>query len=265
MSRIKNVFEILKKQNKKALIPFITAGYPETNITVPLMHALVKGGADIIELGIPFSDPMADGPVIQRASERALKNQVYLHNVLRYVQEFRQKNVNTPIVLMGYANPIERMGIENFVEQSHLSGVDGALIVDYPPEESERFISLMKARDMDVIFLLAPTSNEKRIKQVGKIATGYIYYVSLKGVTGSENLDLIQISSNIPLIKKHISIPISVGFGIRDKKIAKAVSRLVDGIVIGSKLIQVIENKEGIQIENSAEEFISDFRQALDE
>ncbi len=265
MSRIQKVFEVLKKQNKKALIPFITAGYPKVNITVPLMHALVKGGADIIELGIPFSDPMADGPVIQRASERALENHVNLPDVLRFVRDFRKENSNTPIVLMGYANPIERMGVENFVEKAYSSGVDGVLIVDYPLEESAHFVSLMRARDMDAIFLLAPTSSEERIKQTGKQATGYIYYVSLKGVTGSNNIDMSQLASNLSRIKKHIAIPVSVGFGIHDKNIARSVALLADGVVIGSKLIQVIENTNGIQTEQMAEKFISDMKAALNE
>ncbi len=265
MSRIEKVFETLKQQNKKALIPSITAGYPDVDVTVPLMQALVKGGADVIELGVPFSDPMADSPIIQRASEKALKNNVNLYDVFHYVREFRKENKNTPIVLMSYANPIEQIGIENFVKEAHSSNIDGVLVVDYPPEESLNLVSMMKTHNMDVIFFLASTSSEKRIKQIEKIATGYIYYVSLKGVMGSEKLDMTQVALHMSQIRKHISIPISIGFGIRDKKIAKEVAFLADGIIIGSGLIQVIENSEKKQMLHKVEEFVFDIRRALDE
>lgn len=265
MSRIKKIFSILKKQNKKALIPFITAGYPQREMTVPLMHALVKGGADIIELGIPFSDPMADGPIIQRASECAIKNGINLKDVFHFVREFRKKDFDTPVVLMGYANPVERMGMSSFVQEAASSGVDGVLIVDYPLEESADFMKLMKLHKMDLIFLLAPTSSEERIKKIGQHATGYIYYVSLKGVTGSANLNLNAVSTVMPLIKKYVRVPISIGFGIRDEKTAKAAGAFADGVIIGSQLIQVIENAEKNQEERAAEMFISRFRRALDE
>lgn len=264
MSRIQHTFAVLKEQNKKALIPFMTAGCPEPHMTVPLMHALVRGGADIIELGVPFSDPMADGPVIQRASEIALKNGVSLYDIFRFVATFRKDDPDTPVVLMGYANPVERMGIETFVQEAHRSGIDGVLIVDYPPEECEDFASLMKAHNMDTIFLLAPTSTEARMEKIGRIASGYIYYVSLKGVTGSASLNLDEVASAIPVIKKHVSIPVGVGFGIRDGETAKAIGSLSDGVVIGSRLIQVLENAEKNQEESDLEAFVADIRKALD-
>ncbi|MCL1887015.1 MAG: tryptophan synthase subunit alpha [Betaproteobacteria bacterium] len=264
MSRIQRTLTALKNKNKKALIPFITAGYPEPDITVALMHALVRGGADIIELGVPFSDPMADGPIIQRASEEALKNGISLRDIFHFVQQFREDDANTPVVLMGYANPVERMGLEKFVQKAHHSGVDGVLIVDYPPEECENFAALMKAHEMDVIFLLAPTSTEERMEKIGRIASGYVYYVSLKGVTGAASLNLDEVASAILAIRKHVSIPVGVGFGIRDGETAKAVGALADGVVIGSRLIQVLENAEKNRRESDLETFISGIRSALD-
>ncbi len=264
MSRIQKTFANLQKQNKKALVPFMTAGYPEADATVSLMHALVRGGADIIELGVPFSDPMADGPVIQRASELALKNGVSLRDIFRFAQDFRKDDDHTPIVLMGYANPIERMGVETFVREAHRSGIDGALIVDYPPEECEHFAALMKAHEMDTIFLLAPTSTEARMKQIGRIASGYVYYVSLKGVTGSASINPDEVAAAIPLIKKHVPIPVGVGFGIRDGETARAIGSLADGVVIGSRLIQVIENAKKNNINGDVEAFVSGIRKALD-
>ncbi|MDR0933954.1 MAG: tryptophan synthase subunit alpha [Burkholderiaceae bacterium] len=264
MSRIQPVFSGLKAKSRKALIPFITAGYPEPTATVPLMHALVRGGADIIELGVPFSDPMADGPVIQRASEIALKHGINLHDIFRCVRQFRETDPHTPVVLMGYANPVERMGLEVFVREAAQAGVDGALIVDYPPEECEAFAALMKAHDMDVIFLLAPTSTEARMEKIGKIASGYVYYVSLKGVTGSASLNADEVAAAIPVIKKHVSIPVGVGFGIRDGETARAVGALADGVVIGSRLIQVLENAEKGRETSDLEAFVGAIRKALD-
>jgi tryptophan synthase alpha chain len=265
MSRIQQTFNTLKNSNKKALIPFITAGYPEPESTVSLMHALVRGGADIIELGVPFSDPMADGLVIQRASEEALKKGTSLQDIFRFVQAFRKDDPDTPVVLMGYANPVERMGVETFVREAKRSGIDGVLIVDYPPEEGEDFAALMKAHDMDAIFLLAPTSTEERMKRVGRIASGYVYYVSLRGVTGSASLNTDEVASVIPLIKKHVSVPVGVGFGIRDGATAKAAGALADGVVIGSRLIQLLEQAEKNQAENDLEAFVSGIRKVLDE
>lgn len=264
MSRIQHTFDALKKQGKKALIPFITAGYPDVGSTVSLMHALVRGGADMIELGVPFSDPMADGPVIQRASEAALKNGVGLRDVLGFVQAFRQDDPDTPVVLMGYANPVERMGMEPFVREASRAGVDGVLIVDYPPEECEDFAALMQANGMDAIFLLAPTSTEARMERVGKLASGYVYYVSLNGVTGSASLNTGEVSLAIPRIKKHVHVPVGVGFGIRDAQTARAIGQFADGVIIGSRLIQVLEKAGKNQAEKELEGFVSGIRQALD-
>lgn len=264
MSRIKNTMAALAASNKKGLIPFITAGDPAPELTVPLMHALVGGGADVIELGMPFSDPMAEGPVIQRASERALKFGVGLRDVLQFVREFRQDNQKTPIVLMGYANPIEHMGVDAFITLAAEAGVDGVLVVDYPPEECEEFTSKMQQQGMDTIFLLAPTSTDERIAQVGKIASGYLYYVSLKGVTGAGNLDLDTVAAMIPRIRKHVKIPIGVGFGIRDGATAKAVSAVSDAVVIGSRIIQELENTPRENAVAAVKSFISGVRQALD-
>lgn len=264
MSRIQHTFGALQKQGKKALIPFITAGYPDADMTVALMHALVRGGADMIELGVPFSDPMADGPVIQRASEAALENGVSLRDVLDFVKAFRQDDPDTPVVLMGYANPVERMGMESFVRETSHSGVDGVLIVDYPPEECGDFAALMQENGMDVIFLLAPTSTEERMERVGKMASGYVYYVSLNGVTGSASLNTEEVSLAIPRIRKHVSVPVGVGFGIRDAQTARAVGQFADGVIIGSRLIQVLEKAGKNQAEGELEMFVSAIRHALD-
>jgi tryptophan synthase alpha chain len=265
MSRIKSTLAALAEKNRKGLIPFITAGDPAPELTVPLLHALVAGGADIIELGVPFSDPMADGPVIQRASERALANGVGMRQVLQFVQEFRATNQTTPIVLMGYANPIEHMGVQAFIAAAKQAGVDGVLVVDYPPEECQEFAAAMKENGLDPIFLLAPTSTEERIEQVGKIASGYVYYVSLKGVTGSGHLDLDAVASKMPVLKKHIQVPVGVGFGIRDGATAKAIASVSDAVVIGSRIIQELENTPREQAVQAVQTFIAGIRKALDE
>lgn len=265
MSRIQSTFAALAVQNKKGLIPFITAGDPAPELTVPLMHALVAGGADVIELGVPFSDPMADGPVIQRASDRALAHGVGLRNVLQFVREFRATNQATPVVLMGYANPIERMGASTFIQSAQEAGVDGVLVVDYPPEECEEFAAALQACGLDPIFLLAPTSTAERIEKVGTIASGYVYYVSLKGVTGSGNLDLDAVATMIPKIKQHVHVPVGVGFGIRDAASAKAVASVSDAVVIGSRIIQELEHTPRDQAVVAVQSFIAGIRQALDE
>jgi tryptophan synthase alpha chain len=265
MSRIQSTLTALAANNKKGLIPFFTAGDPAPELTVPLMHAMVAGGADIIELGVPFSDPMADGPVIQRASERALAKGVGLRQVLGFVREFRLSDSRTPVVLMGYANPIERMGVKSFVEAAKDAGVDGVLVVDYPPEECEEFAASMSEKGLDMIFLLAPTSTDERIAQVGKIASGYVYYVSLKGVTGSGALDLNAVAQMMPRIKKHIHVPVGVGFGIRDGATAKAVASVSDAVVIGSRIIQELENTPHDQAAQTVKSFIAGIRSALDE
>ncbi len=264
MSRIAATFDALKQQGRKALIPFVTAGDPDPALTVPLMHALACAGVDIIELGVPFSDPMADGPTIQRSSERALKHGVSLKHVLAFVAEFRQSNNHTPVVLMGYANPIEAMGYETFAARASGAGVDGVLVVDYPPEESRDLTTQLGARAIDPIFLLAPTSTEARIDQVALYARGYIYYVSLRGVTGAGHLDLAEIAQKIPQIRSRIKLPIGVGFGIRDAQTAQAVAKIADAVVIGSRLVQEIERSTRDQVLDNVSVLVKDIRSALD-
>ncbi|MCT9123532.1 tryptophan synthase subunit alpha [Cupriavidus gilardii] len=264
MSRIQTTFAALSAQGRKGLIPFITAGDPEPGLTVALMHALVEGGADVIELGVPFSDPMADGPVIQRASERALANGVSLTQVLGWVREFRQRDAATPVVLMGYANPIERMGEQAFAQVARDAGVDGVLVVDYPPEECESFAGLMREHGIDPIFLLAPTTTDARIAQVARVASGYLYYVSLKGVTGSGALDLDSVAARLPVIKRHANLPVGVGFGIRDAQTARAIASVADAVVIGSRLVQLLEEAPREQAVQSLRSFIAEIRTALD-
>jgi tryptophan synthase alpha chain len=268
MSRIDAAFATLKAQNRKALIPFVTAGFPFAQITPDLMHGMVEGGADVIELGVPFSDPSADGPVIQKAGDRALALGIGLVQVLGMVKTFRERNTTTPVVLMGYANPIERYdqkhGAGSFVRDASASGVDGVLVVDYPPEECEDFAAALRAHDMDLIFLLAPTSTPQRMAQVAKVASGYVYYVSLKGVTGAGTLDVAQVEDMLPRIREHVRIPVGVGFGIRDAETARAVGRAADAVVIGSKLIQLIENEPFERVIGVATHFMRGIRKALD-
>jgi len=264
MSRIPARFESLARERRKALIPYITAGDPHPSLTVPLMHALVEAGADILELGVPFSDPMADGPVIQRAGERALKHGVGLSGVLRFVQEFRKEDASTPIVLMGYANPVEAMGVDRFIAGARAAGVDGVIVVDYPPEECEQFAAAAKQAAIDPIFLLAPTSTEKRIAQVARVGSGYLYYVSLRGVTGAANLDFSEVSARIPAIRAATRLPIGVGFGIRDADSARRVAETADAVVIGSRIIQEIEAGSPDQAVARVKAFLKPIRQALD-
>lgn len=268
MSRIATRFAALRSEGRKALIPYVTAGDPFPEATVEILLALAEGGADVIELGVPFSDPMADGPVIQKASERALARGIGMREVLGYVRGFRAKNRHTPLVLMGYANPIERFdqreGKGAFVRTAAEAGVDGVLVVDYPPEECEAFAAQLKSREMDLIFLLAPTSTEARMAQVGRIASGYVYYVSLKGVTGAGHLDTAAVAEAVPRIRRHVAIPVGVGFGIRDAATAKAVGQVSDGVVIGSKLVQILENQTRDNAAAAARAFMADIRQALD-
>lgn len=264
MSRIQAIFERLARSRRKALIPFITAGDPAPDQTVPLMHALVAAGADVIELGVPFSDPMADGPVIQRSSERALAHGVGLDRVLAMVGEFRKKNADTAVVLMGYANPIEAIGIEAFANEAQKAGVDGVLVVDYPPEESEAFAATVKRHGMDMIFLLAPTSTPERIERVAKLASGYIYYVSLTGVTGAGHLNVADVAARLKTIRGKTALPLGVGFGIRDAESARAIGAVADAVVIGSKIIQEMEAAgPGAAVER-ARAFIAGIRAALD-
>ena len=242
MSRIQSTFNALNAQKKAALIPYITAGDPHPKHTVNLMHTLVKHGADMIELGVPFSDPMADGPVIQRASERALAHRVGLSNVLEMVKEFRQTDQKTPIILMGYANPVEAIGTSVFADRAKDADVDGVITVDYPPEESEGFVKELRDREIDPIFLLAPTTEPSRADLILNQASGFVYYVSLKGVTGADNLDIEEVSKKVKDIKEKTSLPIGVGFGIRDAVTAKATAQIADAVVIGSRLVRVVED-----------------------
>jgi tryptophan synthase alpha chain len=264
MSRIQNTFALLAAQGRQALIPFITAGDPHPDLSLPLMRALVAGGADIIELGVPFSDPMADGPTIQRASERALVQGMTLRRVLALVNEFRQENAITPVVLMGYANPIEAYGVDAFARDAHEAGVDGVLVVDYPPEECAAFAAAMKAANIDPIFLLAPTSTEQRYAEVAQIGSGYIYYVSLKGVTGSGNLDLDEVARRIPLIRQMVGMPVGVGFGIRDAATAARIATMANAVVIGSRIIEEIENGTAEGAPQRVTVFLAGVRSAMD-
>ncbi len=264
INRIGSTFSNLQSQDRKALIPFITAGDPHPDTTVQLMHQLVQSGADIIELGVPFSDPMADGPTIQRSSERALKHHVNLNQVLGMVSEFRRKDTGTPVVLMGYANPIEAMGYEAFAVKAKASGVDGILIVDYPPEESVEWVQQLEHHGIDAIFLLSPTTPEARIEQVAKLAKGYIYYVSLKGVTGASHLDLQDVSAMVARLRQSITIPIGVGFGIRDGATAKAVADLADAVVVGSRIIEEIEQSSSAELLVNVGNFLHSLRKAVD-
>ncbi|MCW2310625.1 tryptophan synthase subunit alpha [Rhodoferax antarcticus] len=282
MSRIAATFSQLKAQGRKALIPFVTAGFPFADVTPELMHAFVAGGADVIELGVPFSDPSADGPVIQKAGDKALSFGIGLAQVLEMVRVFRTQNQTTPVVLMGYANPVERYNQTHgatkavagyaddtratspFVRDASAAGVDGMLVVDYPPEECLDFAAELKAHDMDLIFLLAPTSTDERMAQVAKIASGYVYYVSLKGVTGSGALDIDAVSAMLPRIRAHLSVPVGVGFGIRDAATARAIGKVADAVVIGSKIIQLIEPLPRDQVAATAQAFLRDIRTALD-
>ncbi len=258
-------FEQLRVAGRTALIPYVTAGYPERGTTVALMHRLVASGADVIELGVPFSDPMADGPVVQRASERALALGIGIHDVLGFVRDFRADDAETPVVLMGYANPIERMGIPAFLQAAAGAGVDGVLVVDYPPEESADFAAASRALGIDPIYLLAPTSGEERIDVVARLASGYVYYVSLRGVTGAGHLDTADVIAQLARIKARVTLPVGVGFGIRDAATARELAAHADAVVIGSRLIEVIDDGDPGQALARAGEFIAGIRHALDE
>jgi tryptophan synthase alpha chain len=268
MSRIESTFSALKAQGRKALIPYVTAGFPFADITPALMHGMVDAGADIIELGVPFSDPMADGPVIQKAGEKALGLGVGIVQVLDHVRDFRKRNSTTPVVLMGYANPVERYdqihGEGAFVRDAAAAGVDGVLIVDYPPEECEAFAASLRAHGMDLIFLLAPTSTDERMAQVARVASGYVYYVSLKGVTGSGALDTSAVEQMLPRIRQHVTIPVGVGFGIRDAATAQAIGKVADAVVIGSRIIQLIEDQEHAKVVPITIDFLRGIRKAMD-
>lgn len=268
MSRIAATFAHLKQQGRKALVPYLTAGFPSADITPELMHAMVAAGSDVIELGVPFSDPMADGPVIQRAGERALAQGVGMAQVFAMVREFRQRDDTTPVVLMGYANPVERYELTHgegaYARDAAAAGVDGLLIVDYPPEECEAFAAQLKAAGLDLIFLLAPTSTDERIRQVARVASGYVYYVSLKGVTGAGHLDTSAVDAALPRIRQHVKIPVGVGFGIRDAVTARAIGRVADAVVIGTRVIQIVEDQPRESAAQALSSFLREIRSALD-
>ena len=268
MSRISATLSALHADQRKALIPYIMAGFPNGHITPELMHGMVAAGADIIELGVPFSDPMADGPVIQKAGEAALRLNIGTAEVLDMVRTFRTQDANTPVVLMGYANPVEcydlKHGKDAFVKHAAAAGVDGVLIVDYPPEECEAFAATLRAHQMDLIFLLAPTSTDARMEQVARVASGYVYYVSLKGVTGAGHLDTAAVEAMLPRIRQHVHVPVGVGFGIRDAQTAKAISRVADAVVIGSRIIQLLEAAPKDQEIATVKDFLHGVREALD-
>ncbi|MEY2947492.1 MAG: Tryptophan synthase alpha chain [Pseudomonadota bacterium] len=268
MSRIEATFQQLKVTGRKALIPYVTAGFPFADVTPELMHAMVAAGADVIELGVPFSDPSADGPVIQKAGDKALAFGIGTSHVIDMVKTFRQTNTTTPVVLMGYANPIERYdlkhGKDGFIRDASAAGIDGVLVVDYPPEECVEFAAKLRAHNMDLIFLLAPTSTDQRMQQVADVASGYVYYVSLKGVTGSGALNTDEVEAMLPRIRQKVSIPVGVGFGIRDAQTAQTIAKVADAVVIGSKIIQLIENEPRDKVATVAGDFLRGVRQAMD-
>ena len=268
MSRLATTFAALAAQGRKALIPYLCCGDPFADATPSIMHGLVQGGADVIELGVPFSDPMADGPVIQRASERALARGIGMTQVLDVVRAFRRDEAATPVVLMGYANPVERHDLRHgpgaFVRDAAAAGVDGVLVVDYPPEECEGFAAQLRAAGLDLIFLLAPTSTDERMAEVGRLASGYVYYVSLKGVTGAGHLDTDAVARMLPRIRAHVQVPVGVGFGISDAATAQAVGRHADAVVIGSRLVQLLQEQTRDNAPLAAREFMAGIRAALD-
>ncbi len=266
MSRIARHFAQLAAQGRRALIPFITAGDPEPSVTVPLMHALVRAGADLIELGVPFSDPMADGPAIQRASERALAHHVSLDAVLHLVAAFRQTDLETPVVLMGYLNPIEAMGAAVFAERAKHCGVDGVLIVDLPPEEAGTLHAALTEHEIDPIFLLAPTSTPERIRTITEHARGFVYYVSLKGVTGASHLDVAEVGRRVAEIRRHTTLPVGVGFGIHDAASAASVAAIADAVIVGSALVRRIEAlaDDPSRIADDCAAFLTGLRSAMD-
>ncbi|MFQ5994723.1 MAG: tryptophan synthase subunit alpha [Acidiferrobacterales bacterium] len=267
MSRITQRFEALKGQGRKALVPFVTAGDPDPKLTVPLLHALAGAGADILELGVPFSDPMADGPVIQRASERALSNGVTLRGVLEMIRDFRSADSKTPIVLMGYLNPFEIMGYRQFAEAAATAGADGVITVDVPPEEATDFAEALRANDLDPIFLLSPTSSNPRIRLIAEAAGGFLYYVSLRGVTGASHLDVSAVASKLKAIRAQTTLPVGVGFGIHSPETAAAVAGFADAVVVGSALVKRIGDLVGQRdkILTEIPDFVASLRNAMDQ
>jgi len=267
MSRIQNRFAQLQREGRKALIPYLTAGDPNPDFTVPLMHAMVKAGADILELGVPFSDPMAEGPVIQHAMERALMHHVSLHQVIDMVAKFRTEDPTTPVLLMGYLNPVEVMGYQEFVNKAAAAGVDGVLLVDLPPEEAGELLQYARSQELDVVFLVAPTTTPQRIKAIAESSSGFVYYVSLKGVTGAGHLDTNQVQQRVAQIKAVTSLPVGVGFGIKDGASAKSIATVADAVVVGSSLVRLVEaNMPSLdQTRVAVAKLIEEMRQAMDE
>ena len=263
-NRIDVRLRALAVAGRTALVPYVTTGDPSLASTLPIMHALTSAGADIIELGVPFSDPMADGPVIQRASERALAQGVGLRDVLDVVRAFRAADAATPVVLMGYANPIEAMGVPAFIAGARDAGVDGVLVVDYPPEEAHEFAGLLGAAGIAPIFLLAPTTSDSRIAAIAQMARGYVYYVALTGVTGAAHLDTAQVTAKLAAIRQQINLPIGVGFGIRDAASAQAIAAHADAVVIGSRIIQEIESGPAAGAAARVGAWLAPIRAALD-
>lgn len=265
MSRIANCLAQLKQQDKKALVPYFVVGDPQLDVSVPMMHAMVEAGVNILELGVPFSDPMAEGPIIQLAHERALEHNVSLTDVLACVATFREKDTITPIVLMGYANPIEVMGYENFASRAEAAGVDGVLIVDMPPEEASDLVVALKKHQLDNICLIAPTTTPERIQLIANNASGYLYYVSLKGVTGSGNLDVQSVAEKVSVIKSITDLPICVGFGIKDAESAQKIAQFAEGAVVGSALVDRMANaKNTPEAIDNAKLFLCSLRDAID-
>ena len=264
MNLIDRVFTEQRAAGRTVLIPYVTAGDPSLAATATILDALVAAGADIIELGVPFSDPMADGPVVQRASERALAQHVSLADVLALASAFRRRHATTPLVLMGYANPIEAMGVATFADRARDAGVDGVIVVDYPPEEGAEFAALLRARAIAPIFLIAPTTPEARIERIAKLAAGYVYYVSLKGVTGAGHLDTRDVARKLDEIRRHVALPVGVGFGIRDAESARAIAAHADAVVIGSRIINEIESGPAAEAPLRVAAFTTMIREALD-
>lgn len=266
MSRIAALFSELKKTGKKALIPYVTAGDPTPAVTVDMMHGLVDAGADIIELGVPFSDPMADGPTIQLACERALKHNTSLRDVIAMVKEFRTKNSETPVVLMGYLNPVEAMGYSAFADAAQAAGIDGVLMVDMPPEESGENARVFADHGLDIIYLIAPTTTDERISEIAKFSSGYVYYVSIKGVTGSAEIDVADVSKNLERIRSRVDVPVGVGFGINNGKAAAAVAAVADGVIVGSALVnKIAANAEQPEVAiGEVQAVLAEMRAAMD-
>lgn len=266
MSRIERRFESLRGAGRKAVIPFLTAGDPAPERTVALMHAMVRGGADLIELGVPFSDPMADGPVIQRASERALRHGTRLTDVLEMVRAFRRDDPDTPVILMGYLNPIEAMGYPRFVDAALAAGVDGVLTVDLPPEEAGEFLEAVAERELDPIFLVAPTTDDARMDVVCGAARGFVYYVALKGVTGAANLDYAAVAEKVTQVRRHTGLPVGVGFGIKDADSARRMAAAADAVIVGSAVVSRIEANpdDPAALERELEAFMTTLREAVD-